>query len=155
MKSEQFLKELRKIIREEVEMALDSRLEVLTEAKQPTQAKRIPTSISSILPSKQQVKKSIPVPDVKNPLLASILNETAMSMTGDDYRTAIDANSSMAPNFAGIMRNSMPPSATPVVESVDSMLASTNITSDINQVQINAVPDFSALMGKLKENGSI
>jgi hypothetical protein len=155
MKSAEFLKELRKIIREEIEIALDSRLETLNEVKQPTQTKRASSTLSSILPPKTQPKRNIPVPEVKNPLLASILNETAMSMTGDDYRTAIDANSSMAPNFAGIMRNSMPPSATPVVESVDSMLASTNITSDINQVQINAVPDFSALMGKLKENGSI
>jgi hypothetical protein len=35
------------------------------------------------------------------------------------------------------------------------MLASTTPTSDINAVQINAVPDFSAIMNKFKENGKI
>jgi hypothetical protein len=53
-----------------------------------------------------------------------------------------------------MMRNNMP-QATPVVDSVESMLASTTPTSDINAVQINAVPDFSAIMGKFKENGKI
>ena len=154
MKTDEFLKQLRKIIREEVEMALDSRLETLNEVKQPTQTKRIPSTLSSILPPKSQPKRSLPVPDVKNPLLASILNETAMTMTGDDYKTAINADSSIAPNFMGMMKNNMP-HATPVVESVESMLASTTPTSDINAVQINAVPDFSAIMGKFKENGKI
>jgi len=154
MKSAEFLKELRKIIREEIEIALDSRLETLNEVKQPTQTKRASSTLSSILPPKTQPKRNIPVPDVKNPLLASILNETAMSMTGDDYRIVVDADASMAPNFAGMMRSSMP-QAVPVVESVEGMLASSAPTSDINAVQINAVPDFSAIMGKFKENGKI
>ena len=46
MKTDEFLKQLRKIIREEVEMALDSRLETLNEVKQPTQTKRIPSTLS-------------------------------------------------------------------------------------------------------------
>ena len=154
MKSAEFLKELRKIIREEIEIALDSRLETLNEVKQPTQTKRASSTLSSILPPKTQPKRNIPVPEVKNPLLASILNETAMSMTGDDYRTVVDVDASMAPNFAGMMRSSMP-QAVPVVESVEGMLASSAPTSDINAVQINAVPDFSAIMGKFKENGKI
>ena len=154
MKSAEFLKELRKIIREEIEIALDSRLETLNEVKQPTQTKRASSTLSSILPPKTQPKRNIPVPEVKNPLLASILNETAMSMTGDDYRTVVDADASMAPNFAGMMRSSMS-QAVPVVESVEGMLASSAPTSDINAVQINAVPDFSAIMGKFKENGKI
>lgn len=154
MKSAEFLKELRKIIREEIEIALDSRLETLNEVKQPTQTKRAPSTISSMLPPKIQPKRNIPVPDVKNPLLASILNETAMSMTGDDYRTVVNADASMAPNFAGMMTSHMP-QVVPVVDSVEGMLASSAPTSDINAVQINAIPDFSALMGKLKENGKL
>ena len=42
-----------------------------------------------------------------------------------------------------------------VVESVDQMLASARPAGDVTHVQIDAVPDFSALMGKLKEKGSI
>jgi hypothetical protein len=44
---------------------------------------------------------------------------------------------------------------TKVVSSVDEMMASQPKTSDINQVSIDAVPDFTGLMGKLKEDGKI
>ena len=49
----------------------------------------------------------------------------------------------------------MPGSATKVVQSADDMLASAPKTTDINQVTIDAVPDFSGLMGKMKESGRI
>ena len=42
-----------------------------------------------------------------------------------------------------------------VVESVDQMLANTRPAGDINAVKIDTVPDFSALMSKMKENGKI
>ena len=46
---------------------------------------------------------------------------------------------------------------TKVVSSVDEMMASNKKpkTSDINQISIDAVPDFSGLMGKMKESGKI
>ena len=43
---------------------------------------------------------------------------------------------------------------TKVVDSVDAMVANQK-TSDINQVSIDAVPDFSGLMGKMKDAGKI
>jgi hypothetical protein len=48
----------------------------------------------------------------------------------------------------------MPGGATKVVDSVDAMIASSK-DKDINQVSIDAVPDFSGLMGKMKEAGKI
>lgn len=50
----------------------------------------------------------------------------------------------MAPNF-GPMGGNEPA----VVSSVDQMLASARPASDVTHVQIDAVPDFSALMSKL------
>jgi hypothetical protein len=49
----------------------------------------------------------------------------------------------------------MPGGATKVVDSVDAMLAGKQGVTDINQVTIDAVPDFSGLMGKMKEAGKI
>jgi hypothetical protein len=54
----------------------------------------------------------------------------------------------MAQGFGG-------PVDVPVVNSVDQMLASSRPAWDINSVRIDAVPDFSALMGKMKQNGQI
>ena len=48
----------------------------------------------------------------------------------------------------------MPGTPTKVVDSVDAMVANQK-TLDINQVSIDAVPDYSGLMGTLKEKGKI
>ena len=51
-------------------------------------------------------------------------------------------------------QGNMPNTPTKVVDSVDAMVANQK-TSDINQVSIDAVPDFSGLMGKMKDAGKI
>ena len=84
-----------------------------------------------------------------NPML-DILNETAAAgewrnINGGGY-TAQDAV-----GFAG----GMPGGSAKVVESVDQMLAGKQGITDLNQVSIDAVPDFSGLMGKMKEQGKI
>jgi hypothetical protein len=79
-----------------------------------------------------------------------MLNETAAAgewrnINGGGY-TAQDAV-----GFAG----GMPGGSAKVVESVDQMLAGKQGITDLNQVSIDAVPDFSGLMGKMKEQGKI
>ena len=59
-------------------------------------------------------------------------------------------SSNMAQGFNGPMMNEVQ-----VVNSVDAMLANTRPAGDINAVKIDMVPDFSALMGKLKQDGKI
>jgi hypothetical protein len=79
-----------------------------------------------------------------NNILNEILNQTAQS---GDWRSIADMKSGDVMGFGG---------AEPVVvESVDAMLANTRPTGDINSVKIDVVPDFSALMGKLKQDGKI
>jgi hypothetical protein len=42
-----------------------------------------------------------------------------------------------------------------VVNSVSEMFANTRPASDINAVRIDTVPDFTALMSKMKQEGQI
>jgi hypothetical protein len=54
----------------------------------------------------------------------------------------------MAQGFGG-------PVDIPVVENVDQMLTYTRPAGDINAVKIDVVPDFSALMNKMRQDGKI
>ena len=64
-------------------------------------------------------------------------------------------NGGMSSQDAVGFQGGMPGSETKVVSSVDEMMASQPKTSDINQISIDAVPDFSGLMSKMKEDGKI
>ena len=86
--------------------------------------------------------------------MLDILNETAQAgewrnLNGGNY------NASDAVGWAGGAPGMMGGSNTPVVATVDEMLKSQGPVRDINDVSIDVVPDFSGLMGKLKENGKI
>jgi len=59
----------------------------------------------------------------------------------------------MAPNFSNMMSNMGGPQ--PQVTSVEEFLSSAIPAKDISQVQLNGVPDYSAMMNKLKEKGKI
>ena len=43
----------------------------------------------------------------------------------------------------------------PTVQSVDQMVQTARPAQSVEQVQINAVPDFSKMMGALKQKGKI
>lgn len=85
--------------------------------------------------------------------IADLLNETAMSMTSNEYRTMINADASMAPNFG--MIGGVDGIEHSAVGTVEQMLSSNRPTSDINQVTIDVVPDFTGLMNTLKSKGAI
>jgi len=126
MKADTFVKLLRKVIREEVQTtAKNSMVESIKPAK-PTQPLN-PTAFTN------------------NNILNEILNETA---TNSDWRSVVNMNSNMSQGFGG-------PVDIPVVNSVDQMLANTRPAGDINAVKIDVVPDFSALMNKMKQDGKI
>ena len=81
--------------------------------------------------------------------LASVLNQTHEEGGWRNLNGGISSQDAVG--FQG----GMPGAPTKVVNSVDEMMASQPKTSDINQVSIDAVPDFSGLMGKMKESGKI
>ena len=82
-----------------------------------------------------------------NSILNDILNETRQT---SEWQSLGNMDSSMAQGFSRPMMNEVQ-----VVNSVDQMLASTRPAGDINAVKIDVVPDFSALMNKMKQEGQI
>ena len=104
----------------------------------------------------EQVKAKIPgtlnTMESKKPIkfagnnpLAAFLNDTAKNMLNEDFNMTTDQ---VHPTLAFQPKHDK-------VGDVNSMLATARPSSNIDTVQINEVPDFSALMGKLKERGQI
>lgn len=131
---------LRKIIREEVRAVFQEELagilkeaiiankgqQTITESPRPKAP--VPSTLNRAIP-----KPVAPVLSPGNPL-NSLLAETAQAMTSVDYGA-----------FGGqeIVRDA------PVVESVDQMFAAARKSSNLEAIEINAVPDFSGVMAKM------
>ena len=151
----------RKIIREEVRGVIKEELSLimqtpLTETKviqKPVVEQKIKNnSLSELI---EEIPQQIVEPQKPSqPLfegvgaLADVLNQTH---TEGGWR---NLNGGMSSQDAVGFQGGMPGTPTKVVDSVDAMVANQK-TSDINQVSIDAVPDFSGLMGKMKESGKI
>ena len=148
----------RKIIREEVRGVIKEELSLIMQTpitetkvvqKPVVEQKTQRPSLSELTEEPQPQQPTKPLFEGVG-ALADVLNQTHAeggwrninggSMTAQD-----------AVGFAG----GMPGSTTKVVDSVDAMLAGKQGVTDINQVSIDAVPDFSGLMGKMKESGRI
>jgi len=146
------LEVLRKLIREEVRAAIKEEIVPILK-ENAISPKNAPTkSYSNSLKEELTKSKKIKVNSTGDPLM-DLLNETKMGMTGDDYRTVFNGDSAMAQGFPSMMNN--PVSQTQVVESVGQMLNSSRPSTDVTQVQIDAVPDFSALMKTMQSKGQI
>jgi hypothetical protein len=148
---------LRKLIREEVAKAIRQEMptilkeiqsssttkEVIKESKRPKMA--IPGTLNT-----QPVR---PKPNFTGNPLANILNETAMTMGDMDDMSF--STSDIGPDSIGIDPTSFFQPKQVAVGDVNGMLATARPSSDPSMVQINEVPDFSALMSKLKAKGAI
>ena len=149
----------RKIIREEVRSVIKEELSLIMQTpitetkvvqKPVVEQKTQRPSLSELTEEPQQSQQPTKPLFEGVGALADVLNQTHAeggwrNINGGGY-SAQDAV-----GFAG----GMPGGATKVVQSADDMLASAPKTTDINQVTIDAVPDFSGLMGKMKEAGKI
>ena len=155
----------RKIIREEVKKAIQEEMrEVLLEAVKSASTPKLSTQpyvhtegqtkprFSEVI-AEQRYQAPKPLPSTGNPML-DILNETAQA---GEWRTLNggEFNASQAVGWNGGAPGMMEGSNTPVVATVDEMIKSQGPVRDINDVSIDVVPDFSKLMGALKEKGSI
>jgi len=155
------ISQLRKIIREEVRATMNEELkEIITEAvriaSEPTTPKRsvsTPPKQKSFSEIVNEERKPIPNPKFEtkgNPVMEA-LNETSArgewrNINGGSF------NAQDAVGWAG--GGPMGGASTPVVSSVDQMIQGKQAT-DVTQVSIDAVPDFSGLMGNLKEKGKL
>ena len=154
------LEVFRKIIREEVRGVIKEELSLimqtpLTETKviqKPVvEQKTKNNSLSELMEETPQVQQPT---KPTQPLfegagaLADVLNQTHVE---GGWR---NLNGGMSSQDAVGFQGGMPGAPTKVVDSVDKMISNQK-TSDINQVSIDAVPDFSGLMGKMKQDGKI
>jgi len=137
---------LRKLIREEVKAVFQEELAgILKEAiianrgPQTITESVKPTPVAPATLNRQPARPIAPKLSPDNPL-NSILAETAMSMTPADYQGL---------GGAAVEREPV------IVESVGGMLANSRPSSNFDAIEINAVPDFTALMNKMKANGEI
>jgi len=138
---------LRKIIREEVRAVFQEELAGIL--KEAVIANRSQRPINEVVKPKstvpgtlnQQAPKLVPPMLAGNNPLNSLLAETAMSMTPKD--------------FEGIGGISATSADVAVVDSMEDMFASARKSSNLDAIEINAVPDFTAIMAKMQANGEV
>lgn len=138
---------LRKIIREEVRAVFQEELAgILKEAvmanrsQQPiTEAVKPKPAVLATL--NRHTPKLVPPTLAPNNPLNSLLAETAMAMTPKD--------------FEGLQGISATSADVPVVDSMGDMFASARKSSNLDAIEINAVPDFTAIMAKMQANGEV
>ena len=151
---------LRKLIREEVVKAIRQEM--------PSIIKEIASSnvVKPVIKESIQAKKAVPLTLNTQPVkhkpnftsnnpLASLLNETAVGMAeGDDEFVSYSTDNLMeGMGMADPMELFQPKQV--AVGDVNGMLATARPSSDPSMVQINEVPDFSALMNKMLAKGQI
>lgn len=136
---------LRKLIREEVTAVFQQELagilkeaiiankgqQTITESARPVSKPAVPATMNRSIP-----RPVAPVLSPGNPL-NSLLAETAQSMTMDEFGDL---------NGQGVERD------VPIVESVGDMFANSRASSNLDAIQINAVPDFTHMMAKMGIN---
>ena len=141
MKANEFLNAIRKVVRDEVRTVLREELYNL-EKPSITENKSIKNLVKDI-PVKKEIKST------GNPII-DILQETAAE---GSWRTLVNATSPMAPNFSSMMSNIG--GSQPKATTIEGFINSATPAKDVSQVQLGDVPDYSAIMGKLKEQGKI
>jgi hypothetical protein len=157
------LEALRKLIREEMRTVIQEELKgILTEAVVIASTPETKSQVQNFNPhvktestykpkfSEILAEKKAPV-STGNPVF-DLLNETANEGGWRSINGGYNAQDAVGwaggmPGMGGIN--------TPVVSSVDQMISQHAPAHDINDVRIDAVPDFTGLMGKLKENGKL
>jgi hypothetical protein len=140
---------LRKIIREELRAALKEELpKLLSEVKVPVlqdPKKNLQEQVKSKIPGTLNTAPAKPTMFTGNNPMANLLNETAMDLMSGNMEFSTDDVSTF-----GFSSNMEAPAGT-----IGGMLTSARPSSNIDMVQINEVPDFSALMAKMKNDGQI
>ena len=146
----------RKLIREEVANALRQELptilnEAISTPTKPVAPKR--SSISDLMEGRPE--KHTDFQTTGNPML-DLLNETRVQMTtqNEEWPSMGNYDSSAINSYRSEMMGAFGGGA-PTVQSVDQMVQTARPAADVTQVQINSVPDFSKMMGALKEKGKL
>ena len=147
--------EVRQVVREELKPILSEIRGSKGELLQPRKTFR--EDLKESITQRPVKKQTAPLPRVTtSDPIQQLLQETAYGMEQTDYRTLVNADASMAQGFPQMFSAPEPYISEPiVVDSVQEMLAQSRPVNDINQVNIDAVPDFSEMMSVLKSKGQI
>ncbi len=149
----------RKMIREEVQKALREEMpSILRELKSIPESKSslkestkdiygVPLTLNQPKKQIKQTPQNMPA-FANNQALNSLLQETMLSMTSDDAEGYGYNTEEQHPGVIFQPKEDR-------VGSVDEMLATARGAGNIEAVQVNVVPDFSALMDRLLEKGDI
>ena len=153
------LEAFRKIIREEVRDVIKEELSLIMQTpitenkivqKPVVEQKSKTNSLSELIEESPQQPQQPTKPLFEGVgAIADVLNQTHAEGGWRNLNGGMTAQDAVG--FSG----GMSAGNTKVVQSADDMLASAPKTTDINQVKIDAVPDFSGLMGTLKDQGKI
>jgi hypothetical protein len=147
----------RKLIREEVAKALRAELPTILNEAISTPAKQVAPKRSSINDLMEgRPEKHTDFQATGNPML-DLLNETRVQMTtqNEEWPSMGNYDSSAINSYRSEMMGAFGGGAAPTVQSVDQMVQTARPAQDVSQVQINAVPDFSKMMGALKDKGKL
>ena len=148
---------LRRLIREEVAKAIRQEMPTILKESQSSSAPKEVIKESKrpkiAIPGTLNTQPVRPKPNFAGNPLANMLNETAMAMGDMDDMSFTSGD--IGPDSIGIDPTSFFQPKQVAVGDVNGMLATARPSSDISMVQINEVPDFSELMGKLKAKGAI
>jgi hypothetical protein len=147
----------RKLIREEVAKALRAELPTILNEAISTPSKQVAPKRSSINDLMEgRPEKHTDFQTTGNPML-DLLNETRVQMTtqNEEWPSMGNYDSSAINSYRSEMMGAFGGGAAPTVQSVDQMVQTARPAQDVSQVQINAVPDFSKMMGALKDKGKL
>jgi hypothetical protein len=143
--------EVRGVIKEELSLIMSTPITETKVVKKPVVEQKVSKPSFSEIVNEEVVQQQHQQPVLEstgNPML-DMLNETAAA---GEWRSLNGGyNSSHAAGFAG----GIPGGNVKVVETVDQMLAGKQGATDLNSIVIDSVPDFSGVMGKLKDSGKI
>jgi hypothetical protein len=144
MKLSEFKEAIRQVVREELR-------EVLKEELSTPSTPSLSVLIDDEPIYQTPTRKQVIAPKTNNPLLDSILNETANS----DWRSIGNFESPDAQHF--MPQHVKQQLHTPQATSVEGFLQQNSNpgASDVRHVQVNTVPDFTKMMSTMKTKGMI
>lgn len=142
------LQGFRNVIREEVRKVFQEELAGIL--KEAVMSNRTQQPIVETANAKPRVPSTLNIsgaPRLTPPVLSNgnplnnLLAETAKSMSAQDFESLQGIQASNAD--------------VPVVESVNAMFNTARKSSNLEAIEINAVPDFTGLMSKMMANGEV
>ena len=154
---------LRKLIREEVALAVRTEMKLAMQELKPLMEGRITPSKpviskSSLVESIKPTQRQQPRPQYVSTgdPISDLLNETKMGMQADEYRSIGNFGAQDAQGFGMQAMQDFGPKQTMVVEDMNSILQASRPAGSVEAVQLaDAVPDYTGLMKSLKEKGAI